>query len=60
MKRFLVPLAVVGMLAGCGLQQVAPNSVRLPADQALLVAEAGTDGVNNAAAAAAPAMDERT
>lgn len=40
-------------ISGCAL---VPTSVTLPAGQALLVAEAGADGVNHAAIIAAPLL----
>lgn len=50
MKR-LIPLAIASSLWGC---VSVPQNVQLPAGQALLVAEASTDGVNHGAILAAP------
>lgn len=60
MKKLLLLSAVGAALAlgACGsIQAMLPGGVRLPADQALLVAEAGTDGINRAATVGAGAMN---
>lgn len=50
MKRILLPILLALSLTGC---LSIPDKVQLPAGQALLVAEAGVDGANNAAVIAA-------
>jgi hypothetical protein len=61
--KLMVGLAMIGIafaLSACGgLQAVVPGSVRLPADQALAVAEAGADGVNGLATGAASTLDDQ-
>lgn len=59
MKRqmtFLAGLACGALLTGVAGCALVPDSVKLPAGQALLVAEAGADGVNRSATIAAPAL----
>lgn len=50
MKRTLAGLVLATLLAGCATSS---TDVRLTSAQALLVAEAGTDGINHGATVAA-------